>query len=37
MASSHGADDLGVGREAAKRVFGAGYTVVDADIEDAPT
>ena len=29
-------DDLGIGGEPAKRLLGAGYTVVDADLKDAP-
>ena len=35
--SGHGADDLGIGGKAAKRLLGAGYAVVDADLKDAPT
>jgi hypothetical protein len=35
--SGHDADDLGIGGEPAKRPLGAGYTVVDADLKDAPT
>jgi hypothetical protein len=35
--SGHDADDLGIGGEPAKRLLGAGYTVVDADLKDAPT
>jgi hypothetical protein len=35
--SGHDADDLGIGGEPAKHLLGAGYTVVDADLKDAPT
>ena len=35
--SGHDADDLGIGGEPAKRLLGAGYTIVDADLKDAPT
>jgi hypothetical protein len=35
--SGHDAHDLGIGGEPAKRLLGAGYTVVDADLKDAPT
>jgi hypothetical protein len=35
--SGHDADDLGIGGEPAKRLLGAGYTFVDADLKDAPT
>jgi hypothetical protein len=35
--SGHGADDLGVGGEPAKGMFGEGYAVLDADIKDAAT
>jgi hypothetical protein len=34
---SYDADDLGIGGEPAKRLLEAGYTVVDADLKDAPT
>jgi hypothetical protein len=34
--SGHDADDLGIGGELAKRLLGAGSTVVDADLKDAP-
>jgi hypothetical protein len=36
-ASGHYAGDLGIGGEPAKRLLGTGYTVVDADLKDAPT
>jgi hypothetical protein len=36
-ASGYNADDLGIGGEPAKRLLGAGYTVVNADLKDAPT
>jgi hypothetical protein len=35
--SSDDADDLGISGEPAKRLLGAGYAVVDADLKDAPT
>jgi hypothetical protein len=35
--SGHDADDLSIGGEPTKRLLGAGYTVVDADLKDAPT
>ena len=35
--SGHDANDLGIGGESAKRLLGAGYTVVDADLKNAPT
>jgi hypothetical protein len=37
LASGYDADNLGIGGEPAKRLLGAGYTVVDADLKDAPT
>jgi hypothetical protein len=36
-ASGYNADDLGIGGKPAKRLLGAGYTVVNADLKDAPT
>ena len=35
--SGHDADDLGIGRKPAKRLLGAGYTVLDTDLKNAPT
>jgi hypothetical protein len=37
LASGYDANDLGIGGKPAKRLLGAGYTIVDADLEDAPT
>lgn len=37
LASGYDADDLGIGGKPAKRLLGAGYTIVDADLKDAPT
>jgi hypothetical protein len=35
--SSHDANNLGICGESAKRLLGAGYAVVDADLKDTPT
>jgi hypothetical protein len=35
--SGHDADNLGIGWKPTKRLFGAGYAVVDADCKNAPT